>query len=168
MKQGMLLLLSLVCLPSFADESKVYLLATFTLGGSNLASGVFLYEPEITDLQTCGEAVKKGQRDRDWMQYHHILRRDKMKGYTGQVHYRCVTSDLNISTWDDDRRYDHAYLISIGAQSDMRIRETPTLADCSSQFNALPVAKRALSQCARSSQRIQPPTSLSARNKNGA
>ncbi|WP_225578912.1 hypothetical protein [Pseudomonas sp. PDM14] len=154
MKQGMLLLLLLVGLPVAAQESKVYLSATFTLGGSNIAQSVFLHEPDITTLDACNEASRQGQRDRDWLKYHHILRRDKMKGFTGQVHYRCVTSVQNLDMWTDGPRYRNAYLIDIDGAAQMTLRETASLAACTSQLNALSADKQAQSHCAMSNQRI--------------
>lgn len=154
MKQGMLLLLLLVGLPVAAEESKVYLLATFALGGSNIAQSVFLHEPEITTLEACNEASRQGQRDRDWLKYHHILRRDKMKGFTGQVHYRCVTSEQKIESWSDGPRYRIPYLVSVDADARMNLREAASLAACTSQLSSLAADKQAQSHCAMSNQRI--------------
>ncbi|MEK1906805.1 MAG: hypothetical protein AAAB13_13550 [Pseudomonas sp.] len=153
MKRSLLLALCLLGQSALAEEGKVYLLATFVLGGSSLAQSIFLNEPDITTLDGCREAVKQGQRDRDWMKYHHILRRDKMQGFTGEVQYRCVTSNLEIDSWGDRARYEHAYLVTVDAASVMSLRKTESLAACSSELRSV-AAGLSVSQCVKSNQRI--------------
>lgn len=154
MKHGLLGLLLLSSL-SVAAENKVYLMATVTLGGSNLANTIFLHEPEITDLQTCTEAWRRGQRDNDWLSYHHILRRDRMQGYTAQASYRCVTSEVQIDSWHASRRYDYAYLISVDQDfSALQVRRVSSLAACASQLAGQAPSQQVHRHCAKSNQRI--------------
>lgn len=155
MKQGLLWLLLLVCLPGMAGERRVYLLATVALNGSNLAQSVFLHEPEITDLQGCEEAVKQGQRDRDWLKYHHILRRDKMQGYTAQARYRCVFAEQDIEGWSDRQHYDHTYLIGVDEQSRLSLSKQTNQALCAAHLRTLSAAQQAQSFCARSNQQVR-------------
>ncbi len=154
MKQGLLCLL-LLCSLGVSAQDRVYLMATLTLGGSNLANTIFLHEPTIGDLQTCTQAWQRGQRQNDWLSYHHILRRDKMKGFTAQASYRCVTSDLNIDSWHDSMHYDFAYLISVDqASSALQISPASSLAACSAQLAARSQEQGADRHCAKSNQRI--------------
>jgi len=92
-RTGMLALGLLLALPTQAAEQRVYLVATMQLDGSSLAQSIFLHEPGITELEGCREAVRAGQRDRDWQKYHHIFRSDRFKGFSGHMQYRCATSD---------------------------------------------------------------------------
>ena len=139
---------------SLAAESKVYLVATVTLGGSNLSSSIFLYEPEITDLQSCTQAAQQGQQRGDWLRYHHILRRDKMKGFTAQTSYRCVNAELDIETWYDKDRYDYAYLVSVDAEAKLQVKPAVDLSACHTLLNKLSAAQQAQSFCAKGNQRI--------------
>ncbi|MEX6503336.1 hypothetical protein [Pseudomonas zhanjiangensis] len=140
-----------------AAQDRVYLMATLTLGGSNLANTIFLHEPAITDLQSCAQAWRQGQRDNDWLSYHHILRRDRMKGFTAQASYRCVTSALNIDSWHDSMRYDFAYLISVDpVSSALQISKASSLAACTAQLAGQSSAQGADRHCAKSNQRIDP------------
>ena len=135
-----------------AAERQVYLVATAHLDGSNLAQSIFLHEPQITELQGCLDAVRKGQRERDWMHYHHIFQRDKFKGFTGHMRYRCVYSDLQISGWYDKSRYNQPYLIGIDDDAVLSVSRPPSLAQCSTQWRALPAKKKAQSFCAMGNQ----------------
>lgn len=137
-----------------AGERQVYLLATVHLDGSNLAQSIFLHEAQITDLPTCMEAVRKGQRERDWQDYHHIFRRDKFQGFTGHMRYRCVYSDLQISEWYDGPRYDQPYLISVDDDSVLAVSRAPSQAQCTAQWRGLPAKKQASSFCAMGNQRV--------------
>lgn len=137
-----------------AEERQVYLVATVHLDGSNLAQSIFLHEPEITELQGCLDAVRKGQRERDWQQYHHIFRRDAFKGFTGHMRYRCAYSDLRISGWYDGPRYNQPYLITVDDDSVLAVSRAPSQAQCSTQLRALPAKKQAQSFCAMGNQQI--------------
>lgn len=92
MNKRILSLLALLAASAFAEQPEVYLVASVQLGGSNLAQSIFLHEPQITTLAECQEAVRVGQRDRDWQRYHHIFMRDRFQGFTGHLDYRCVFS----------------------------------------------------------------------------
>ncbi|MER0040715.1 MULTISPECIES: hypothetical protein [unclassified Pseudomonas] len=137
-----------------AAERQVYLVATAHLDGSNLAYSIFLNEPQVTDLQGCLDAVRKGQRERDWQQYHHVFRRDAFQGFTGHMRYRCAYSDLQISGWYDKPRYNQPYLISIDDDSLLSVSRSSSQAQCSSQLRALPARKQAQSFCAMGNQTI--------------
>ncbi|TBU95685.1 hypothetical protein [Phytopseudomonas dryadis] len=150
----MLALGGLMALSAQAAERQVYLLATVQLGGSNLAQSVFLHEPDIIELQGCLDAVRQGQRDRDWLKYRHIFRRDLFKGFTGQMRYRCAYSDLQISGWYDGPRYDQPYLISVDDDSVLSVSRAPSQAQCTTQLRALPAKPQAQSFCAMGNQRI--------------
>lgn len=154
MSKRMLALLMLSTAPAFAAEQEVYLLASVQLGGSNLAQSIFLHEPQITTLEECQEAVRVGQRDRDWLRYHHIFLRDRFQGFTGQLDYRCVFSDQRFSHWDDRARYSHPYLISIDEQAVLRVERVESQAQCSSRLKVLPEARRVISRCAVGNQRL--------------
>lgn len=137
-----------------AGERQIYLVATVHLDGSNLAQSIFLHEPEITELQGCLDAVRKGQRERDWQQYHHIFRRDAFKGFTGHMRYRCAYSDLQISGWYDGPRYNQPYLITVDDESVLGVTRAPSQAQCSTQLRALPAKKQAQSFCAMGNQSV--------------
>lgn len=153
-KAGMLVLAALVGASAQAAERQVYLVATVHLDGSNLAQSIFLHEPKITELQGCLDAVRKGQRERDWQQYHHIFRRDAFKGFTGHMRYRCAYSDLQISGWYDGPRYNQPYLITVDDDSVLGVIRAPSQAQCSTQLRALPAKKQAQSFCATGNQSV--------------
>ncbi|SDH79199.1 hypothetical protein SAMN05216588_107204 [Pseudomonas flavescens] len=150
----MLVLAALVGASAQAAERQVYLIATVHLDGSNLAQSIFLHEPQITELQGCLDAVRKGQRERDWQQYHHIFRRDMFKGFTGHMRYRCAYSDLSISDWYDGPRYDRPYLIQVDETSVLSVSRTSSQAQCTTQLRALPAAKQSQSFCAMGNQQV--------------
>jgi hypothetical protein len=155
MMKRLMALLALVAAPALAEQRDVYLLATVQLGGSNLAQSIFLYEPEITTLEECRVAVRDGQRDRDWLRYHHIFMRDRFKGFTGQLDYRCVFTTQHFSEWNDRARYSHPYLISIDEASNLKVERMPSQAQCASKLAALPQAKRAQSRCSVGNQSLR-------------
>lgn len=155
MKQGLLGLLALVGLSAQAEQEQVYLLATAGLNDSTMAQSVFLHEPAITDLAGCREAVRQGQRDRDWLKYHHIPRTDKARGYSLQMQYHCVISAQQIEPWFDQARYRHAYLISVDEQSRLAVRPMDTLAACVWARRTLSAAAQQRSHCAKSNQRVR-------------
>lgn len=154
MKRAMTLL-ALLAAPALAEQRDVYLLATVQLGGSNLAQSIFLHEPEITTLEECRVAVRDGQRDRDWLRYHHIFMRDRFKGFTGQLDYRCVFTTQRFSVWDDRARYSHPYLISVDEQSNLKVERMPSQAQCASALAALPQVRRAQSRCSVGNQSLR-------------
>ena len=121
MNKRILSLLALLAASAFAEQPEVYLVASVQLGGSNLAQSIFLHEPQITTLAECQEAVRVGQRDRDWQRYHHIFMRDRFQGFTGHLDYRCVFSTQRFSGWNDRARYNHTYLISIDEQASLQV-----------------------------------------------
>lgn len=151
----MVLLMCLLGFPVLAGEERVYLLATVGLSDSTMAQSIFLEESDIRDLQACAEAVKQGQRDGDWLKYHHVLRRDKMKGYSVQVQYRCVTSAQSFEPWFDRARYAHSYLISVDEQSRMSVRLMPSMAACLGEYRAQSAAQQGASHCAKGNQRLR-------------
>lgn len=153
-KAGMFAAAALLGVSAQAMERQVYLVATAHLDGSNLAYSIFLNEPQVTDLQGCLDAVRKGQRERDWQQYHHVFRRDAFQGFTGHMRYRCAYSDLQISGWYDKPRYNQPYLISIDDDSLLSVSRSSSQAQCSSQLRALPARKQAQSFCAMGNQTI--------------
>lgn len=153
-KAGMFAAAALLGVSAQAAERQVYLVATAHLDGSNLAQSIFLHEPEINELQGCLDAVRKGQRERDWQQYHHIFQRDKFKGFTGHMRYRCVYSDLQISGWYDKMRYNQPYLISIDDDAVLSLSRAASQAQCSAQLRALPANKKAQSFCAMGNQTV--------------
>ncbi|MCW2291404.1 hypothetical protein M2262_001454 [Pseudomonas sp. BIGb0408] len=153
-KAGMLVLAALLGAAAQAAERQVYLVATVHLDGSNQAQSIFLHEPKITELQGCLDAVRKGQRERDWQQYHHIFRRDAFKGFTGHMRYRCAYSDLQISGWYDGPRYNQPYLITVDDDSVLGVTRAPSQAQCSTQLRALPAKKQAQSFCAMGNQSV--------------
>ncbi|MFT0624238.1 hypothetical protein ACMHYQ_16445 [Ectopseudomonas guguanensis] len=144
----MLGLLMLLGSPLVAAQPEVYLVASVQLGGSNLAQSIFLHEPQITTLEECQEAVRVGQRDRDWQRYHHIFMRDRFQGFTGHLDYRCVFSTQRFSGWNDRARYNHPYLISIDAQSNLQVERMPSQAQCATRLKGLPPVRQAISRCA--------------------
>ena len=101
MSKRILSVLALLATPVFAEPSEVYLVASVQLGGSNLAQSIFLHEPQIATLEECQEAMRVGQRDRDWQRYHHIFMRDRFQGFTGHLDYRCVFTTQRFSAWND-------------------------------------------------------------------
>lgn len=153
-KAGMFAVAALLGASAQAAERQVYLVATAHLDGSNLAYSIFLNEPQITELQGCLDAMRKGQRERDWQQYHHVFRRDAFQGFTGHMRYRCAYSDLQISGWYDKPRYNQPYLISIDDDSLLSVSRSSSQAQCSSQLRALPAKKQAQSFCAMGNQTV--------------
>nr|WP_313118421.1 hypothetical protein [Pseudomonas guguanensis] len=154
MNKGMLGLLMLLGSPLVAAQPEVYLVASVQLGGSNLAQSIFLHEPQITTLEECQEAVRVGQRDRDWQRYHHIFMRDRFQGFTGHLDYRCVFSTQRFSGWNDRARYNHPYLISIDAQSNLQVERVASQAQCATRLKGLPPARQAISRCAAGNQNL--------------
>ncbi|WP_376782589.1 hypothetical protein [Ectopseudomonas guguanensis] len=150
----MLGLLMLLGSPLVAAQPEVYLVASVQLGGSNLAQSIFLHEPQITTLEECQEAVRVGQRDRDWQRYHHIFMRDRFQGFTGHLDYRCVFSTQRFSGWNDRARYNHPYLISIDAQSNLQVERVASQAQCATRLKGLPPARQAISRCAAGNQNL--------------
>ena len=155
MKKGLIGLLLMALLKTAqANEERVYLMALANLGGSNLAQVVFLHEPEITQLEVCEEARLKGIRERDWAQYHHIFMSHRMKGYTVQLQYRCVVSEQLIDSWYDKAKYDYAYLVEVDATARLDLRQTTSLAQCTSTLQSLPQAQRQQAYCAKANQKL--------------
>ncbi|MFH6600994.1 hypothetical protein ACEVAQ_20040 [Ectopseudomonas khazarica] len=154
MNKGILGLLALLALPVEAEEQEVYLLATVQLGGSNLAQSIFLHEPQITTLEDCQEAVRVGQRDRDWQRYHHIFMRDRFQGFTGHLDYRCVFSAQRFSGWNDRARYNQPYLISIDEQANLQVERMSSQAQCATRLKGLAQAQRAISRCSVGNQNL--------------
>lgn len=154
MNKGMLGLLMLLGSPLVAAQPEVYLVASVQLGGSNLAQSIFLHEPQITTLEECQEAVRVGQRDRDWQRYHHIFMRDRFQGFTGHLDYRCVFTTQRFSSWNDRARYNHPYLISIDAQSNLQVERVASQAQCATRLKGLPPARQAISRCAAGNQNL--------------
>lgn len=155
-KTGMLALGMLLALSAQAAEQRVYLVATVQLDGSSLAQSVFLHEPQITDLEGCLDAVREGQSTRDWQRYRHIFRRDRFKGFSGHMRYRCAFSDLQFSSWHDGPRYNQPYLISVDEASTLNVVRTPSQAKCMTQWRALPAGQQEQSFCAMGNQHIKP------------
>ncbi|WP_249186962.1 hypothetical protein [Pseudomonas sp. KB-10] len=154
MNKGMLGLLMLLGSPLAAAQPEVYLVASVQLGGSNLAQSIFLHEPQITTLEECQEAVRIGQRDRDWQRYHHIFMRDRFQGFTGHLDYRCVFTTQRFSGWNDRARYNQPYLISIDAQSNLQVERVQSQAQCATRLKGLPPARQAISRCAAGNQNL--------------
>nr|WP_236612815.1 hypothetical protein [Pseudomonas sp. P818] len=154
MNKEMLGLLMLLGSPLVAAQPEVYLVASVQLGGSNLAQSIFLHEPQITTLEECQEAVRVGQRDRDWQRYHHIFMRDRFQGFTGHLDYRCVFTTQRFSSWNDRARYNHPYLISIDAQSNLQVERVASQAQCATRLKGLPPARQAISRCAAGNQNL--------------
>lgn len=154
MNKEMLGLLMLLGSPLVAAQPEVYLVASVQLGGSNLAQSIFLHEPQITTLEECQEAVRVGQRDRDWQRYHHIFMRDRFQGFTGHLDYRCVFTTQRFSSWNDRARYNHPYLISIDAQSNLQVERVANQAQCATRLKGLPPARQAISRCAAGNQNL--------------
>nr|WP_159974097.1 hypothetical protein [Pseudomonas sp. 8Z] len=152
---ALLALLALLAAPAWAESPDVYLLATVQLGGSSLAQSIFLHEPEITTLQDCQAAVRDGQRNRDWLRYHHIFMRDRFKGFTGQLDYRCVFTTHHFSAWNDRLRYNQPYLIAVDEQANLRVERMPSQAQCTTALAALPQARRAQSRCSMGNQSLR-------------
>jgi hypothetical protein len=146
----------LMALSTQATERHVYLVATMQLDGSSLAQSVFLHEPQITELEGCLEAVREGQRARDWQKYRHIFRSDRFKGFSGHMHYRCTVSDLRFSSWRDGPRYNRPYLIRVDDDARLSVVRTPSQAQCMTQLRALPAGPQAQSFCAMGNQEIEP------------
>lgn len=155
MKGVLGLLLMLAGLSAQAAEEKVYLLASAGVNDTTLAHSIFLHEPDITDLEGCREAVRQAQRDGDWMKYHHILRKDKMRGFSVQMQYLCVTSAQVIEPWFDRARYNHAYLIRVDEQARLSVQAMESMAVCMGRYRALPADAQALSHCAKGSQQVR-------------
>lgn len=154
MNKEMLGLLMLLGSPLVAAQPEVYLVASVQLGGSNLAQSIFLHEPQITTLEECQEAVRVGQRDRDWQRYHHIFMRDRFQGFTGHLDYRCVFTTQRFSGWNDRARYNQPYLISIDAQSNLQVERVQSQAQCATRLKGLPPARQAISRCAAGNQNL--------------
>ncbi|MEH6492281.1 hypothetical protein [Halopseudomonas sp.] len=157
MNKGLLLSLLALTLSAQAqpEEEKVYLLATVNLTDSSVAQSIFLHEPDITDLAGCREAVQEGKRNRDWMSYHHIQRKDRAQGFTFQVQYQCVTSSQEIEPWYDRTRYDHAYLVRVDEQSKLGVKAMSSMANCLAAHRALSSTEQRLSHCAKSNQQVR-------------
>lgn len=155
MKQGLLVLvLTVLTGAAQAAENRVYLMALANLGGSNLAQVVFLHEPEITQLEVCEEARLKGIRERDWARYHHIFMSHRMKGYSVQMHYRCVLNDQPIDSWYDKAKYDYAYLIKVDPSARLHVQQTSSMAQCTGALEKMPQVQREQSQCAKANQKL--------------
>lgn len=154
MNKGMLSVLALLAAPVVAAQPEVYLVASVQLGGSNLAQSIFLHEPQITTLEACQEAVRVGQRDRDWQRYHHIFMSDRFQGFTGHLDYRCVFSAQRFSAWNDRARYNHPYLISIDEQANLQVERISSQAQCATRLKGLPPARQAISRCAVGNQEL--------------
>jgi len=152
----MLALGLLGALTTQAAEQRVYLVATMQLDGSSLAQSIFLHEPAITELDGCIEAVREGQRARDWQKYHHVFRSDRFKGFSGHMQYRCALSDLRFNVWRDGPRYNRPYLISVDRQAMLSAARTSSQAQCMTQLRALPSSRQAQSFCAMSNQALKP------------
>lgn len=155
-KTWMLALGLLMALSAQADEQRVYLVATMQLDGSTLAQTIFLHEPDITELEGCLEAVREGQRSRDWQQYRHIFRSDRFKGFSGHMQYRCALSEQRFSSWGDGPRYNRAYLISVDEHAALSASRIPSQAQCLAQVRALSASRQAQSFCAMSNQDLKP------------
>lgn len=147
------LMLALLAGQALAEE-RVYLLAVAQLQGGSYAQGLFLHEPAITTLEGCEQARLQGQRDRDWLQYHHILMKDRMQGYQVQMHYRCVLGDQQFDGWYDKARYDHAYEVRVDASARLRVRPAASLAECAAWIKRRPATEGELALCAKSSQAL--------------
>ena len=155
MKQGLLaVLLAVLTGAAHAGEERVYLLVQANLSGSNLAQAVFLYEPDITQLEVCEEARLKGIRERDWQRYHHIFMSHQMKGFTVERQYRCVLSDQPIDSWYDKAKYDYAYLIKVDDDARMHLRQTTSMAQCTGALEKLPQVEREQSHCSKANQKL--------------
>jgi len=148
MNKRILSLLAVLAAPAFAEQPEVYLVASVQLGGSNLAQSIFLHEPQITTLEACQEAVRVGQRDRDWQHYHHIFMRDRFQGFTGHLDYRCVFATQRFSAWNDRARYSHPYLISIDEHANLQVERMLSPAQCATRLKGLVQARQAISRCA--------------------
>lgn len=155
MKEVLGLLLMLAGLSAQAVEEKVYLLASAGVNDTTLAHSIFLHEPDITDLESCREAVRQAQRDGDWMKYHHILRKDKVRGFSVQMQYLCVTSAQDIEPWFDRAHYNHAYLIRVDEQARLSVQAMESMAVCMGRYRALPADVQARSHCAKGSQQVR-------------
>jgi hypothetical protein len=81
--------------------------------------------------------------------------RDRFKGFTGQLDYRCVFTTQHFSEWNDRARYSHPYLISIDEASNLKVERMPSQAQCASKLAALPQAKRAQSRCSVGNQSLR-------------
>ncbi|SFO99158.1 hypothetical protein SAMN05216601_104128 [Ectopseudomonas composti] len=154
MNKWMLSVLAVLTAPALAEQAEVYLVASVQLGGSNLAQSIFLHEPQITTLEECQEAVRVGQRDRDWQRYHHIFMRDRFQGFTGHLDYRCVLSTQRFSAWHDRARYNHPYLISIDEQANLQVERISSQAQCATRLKGLTPARLAISRCAVGNQSV--------------
>ena len=154
MNKRILSVLALLATPVFAEPSEVYLIASVQLGGSNLAQSIFLHEPQIATLEECREAMRVGQRDRDWQRYHHIFMRDRFQGFTGHLDYRCVFTTQRFSGWNDRARYNQPYLISIDAQSNLQVERVQSQAQCATRLKGLPPARQVISRCAAGNQNL--------------
>tara|TARA_R110000751_G_scaffold79405_1_gene160103 strand:- start:142 stop:615 length:474 start_codon:yes stop_codon:yes gene_type:complete len=157
MKKGLLLSLLAFTLQAQAqpEEEKVYLLAAVNVTDTSVAQSIFLHEPDITDLSACREAVQQGKRNRDWMSYHHIQRKDRAQGFTFQFQYHCVTSAQEIEPWYDRARYDHAYLIRVDEQLKLSVKAMSSMANCFAAQRALSSAEQAITHCAKSNQQVR-------------
>ena len=153
-RSGMWMAGCLMALATQAAERQVYLVATVQLDGSSLAQTIFLHEPQITELEGCREAVREGQRARDWPRYRHFFRSDRFKGFSGHMRYQCVYSDLDFSSWHDRLRYNQPYLISVDDDA-LSVIRTPTQAQCMTQLRSLTAGKQAQSFCAMGNQEIK-------------
>lgn len=74
--------------------------------------------------------------------------RDRFQGFTGHLDYRCVFSAQRFSGWNDRARYNHPYLISIDAQSNLQVERISSQAQCATRLKGLPPARQAISRCA--------------------
>ncbi|GAA6130860.1 hypothetical protein [Halopseudomonas sabulinigri] len=157
MKKGLLLSLLALALSAQAqpEEDKVYLLAAVNVTDTSVAQSIFLHEPDITDLSGCREAVQQGKRNRDWMSYHHIQRKDRAQGFTFQFQYHCVTSAQTIEPWYDRARYDHVYLLRVDEESKLTVKAMSSMANCYAAHRALSGEEQALSHCAKSNQQVR-------------
>lgn len=139
-----------------AVASEVYLLATMQFGGSNLAQSIFLHEPSISRLADCQEAVRLGQRDRDWAHYRHFLNHQRFQGFTAELNYQCVLSDQHFSAWNDRARYNQAYLIRVDEQSRLSLKSVASQAQCVAQLAALSPEQAQQTRCALGNQTVVP------------
>lgn len=135
-------------------EERVYLMASVQLAGGSYGQTIFLHEPSITTLEGCEQARQQGIRDHDWQRYHHILMKDRMKGYSVQQQYRCVISEQRIDPWYDQYKYDHAYEVRVDSQSRLTLRRADSQASCSGTLRQRPAGEGELAFCTKGNQKL--------------
>ena len=100
--------------PLLADQSRVYLLSSFTYKGTPITKAVILEDKRITSLEQCQDFVRFQIRgnERGKNYYRHYVKIER-QGVNIVSRYTCIETTLNISQWNDHDFYKWIYLIDL-------------------------------------------------------